>query len=75
MPIFKRGDALEVQRITGYTTFGTFVKQDDEFIVVKGTVGDNSGHNVIIPKKNIDQIVVIAKMTERFMTNQEREDW
>lgn len=73
MPIFKRGDQVGVERNDGYTTIGTFVRQDDEYIVVEGTVGNNIGHEVVIPKSNITQVVIFKKVRE--MTDQERTDW
>ena len=61
MSYMKRGDNLHIERIDGFSTFGTFQSQDDEYVVVTGTVGDLIGKTIIVPKVRIIQIIVIEK--------------
>ena len=41
-----------------FTRHGTFVKQDEDSIIIRGTVGDSIGKPIIIPKSRIVSITV-----------------
>ena len=54
----KVGDNVWIERKDGYTTIGTFVEEDENYIVLQGTVGDNIGKTILVPRDNIAQITV-----------------
>ena len=64
MSYIRYGDQLHIERIDGFSTFGTFQQEDDEYFVVTGTVGDLIGKTIIVPKARIIQIIVIEKNME-----------
>jgi hypothetical protein len=71
-------DSICIEKNDGYSVIGFFVEQDDENYMIEGTVGDNIGKLIIVPKTNVSQIVVIrrhARSLGRSLTNQERKDW
>ena len=43
-----------------FTRHGTFVKQDEDSIMIRGTVGDGIGKPIIIPKSRIVSVTVNA---------------
>ena len=57
--MLKVGDNIAVERKTGYTTHGSFVEQDDDSLIVKGTVGDKIGALILIRWENVDQIRIL----------------
>lgn len=59
--VFGRGDGLLIERVDGRSTFGTFIRETDEYIVVRGTIGDNIGNEIIVPKHKVVQIVVLER--------------
>ena len=53
---YRFGDHMSIHLETEsppYIMHGTFMWSDDEDICICGTVGDNIGHNLVIPKRRI----------------------
>jgi hypothetical protein len=76
--MLNRKDSICIEKNDGYSVIGFFIKEDEENVMIEATVGDNMGNNVIVPKRNISQIVVIRprnKSLGRSLTEQERKDW
>lgn len=62
----KYGDEVAIERSDGYSRFGTYLRSDDEYIHIKGTVGDNIGKRILIPKAHILQITVLQTARQDF---------
>lgn len=61
MRLLHRGDQLSIERVDGRRTFGTFLRQDEEYVVVRGVIGHDIGHEILVPRGKIMQIVVVEK--------------
>jgi len=48
-----------------FAFYGKFIKEDDENILIEGTVGDKIGTELIIPKHRITYIEVLARVSEK----------
>jgi hypothetical protein len=57
-----RGDIIQIERADGYSRYGKFIKSDDEYVIIRGTVGDDIGKEMLIPKAHIVQITIIQKV-------------
>lgn len=55
-----RGSEIEVVRLDGSRVLGTFRRMDDEFLHVRGTLGDEIGKDIFIPRPVIAGITVLA---------------
>jgi len=62
--MIRRGSNVQIERKDGYSVFGTYKGNDDEFHYIKGTVGDLIGKLIAVPKGNVSQIVVITTPNE-----------
>jgi hypothetical protein len=61
MRYLQRGDEVAVERMDDRVTHGTFIREDDEYIVVRGTVGDRIGKEILVPKSRVTQVVIVKK--------------
>lgn len=50
------GDSIVIERKTGYRTYGTFVMQDEQGLVIESTVGDSIGEHIMVRWENVDLI-------------------
>lgn len=51
--------SIELETVTApFRIHGTFQMQDDEFIKVRGTVGDDIGKAILVPKSRIKTVTV-----------------
>lgn len=57
MRLLQTGMRLTIERKDGYSTHGTFLSENEEYIKVRGTVGNNINKEIIVPKSNIAQII------------------
>jgi hypothetical protein len=76
--MLKRGDSICIEKKDDFSIIGFFQSQDDENILIEGTVGENTGKEIIVPKANVAQIIVIRRRERslgRSLTEQERKDW
>ncbi len=62
----KTGDDIQIERSDGYSRFGTYLKSDDEYIYIRGTVGDDIGKKLMIPKIHVLQITILSTRREGF---------
>ena len=53
-------------RSAPYRMFGKFVQMDDEWLVIKGTVGDYIGKEYQIPRSQIKMLEVIGRGRTKF---------
>jgi len=58
-----RGDEIAIERKDGRRTHGMFKREDERYVVVMGTVGDDTGKDILVPHANVLQIVVVARRT------------
>jgi len=66
MSMIKAHDELSIQLFNTddeppFTVHGTFVMEDDTDMMVRGTVGDDIGKYIIIPKRNVKVIYNLSK--------------
>ena len=59
--MFRFGDQLAIERTDGRSTFGAFKCEDDEYMVVTGTVGERIGQEIAVPKRRIIQVVILER--------------
>lgn len=55
---FSRGQHLAIERADGRTKMGQFVREDEQYVVIKGTVGGDIGREISIPRAVIMGITV-----------------
>lgn len=61
MRLMQRGDEISIYRDDDYRTHGIFVRETELYVVVKGTVGDDIGREILVSRPRIVQIVVVKK--------------
>lgn len=54
-----QGVELVVERKTGYSSYGKLVSENENGILIEGTVGNNIGDLIFIRWENVDQIRVL----------------
>lgn len=67
--MFRHNDELEIQLLNTddqppYTVFGKFKSMDDEYIRVVGTVGDQIGKTVLVPKTQVKVIYLLKRASD-----------
>lgn len=58
---FNLNDQLQIERVDGRITFGKFVREDERYMIVTGVIGHDIGHEIIVPRDKIMQIIVVKK--------------
>jgi hypothetical protein len=56
-----RGDELSVERTDGRSRHGTFVRESEHYVTLQGTVGNDLGNEILIPRDKIMQITVVQR--------------
>jgi hypothetical protein len=52
----RRNDLLQIHYVRDgqeYSKYGMFRSEDEEYFYLLGTVGDEIGHTIMFPKKNV----------------------
>lgn len=55
---FNERQHVAIERTDGRMRLGQFVRESEEYFVIKGTVGEDIGLEITIPKRVIMQITV-----------------
>lgn len=60
-----RDALLTIERTDGLRKHGMFIRETEHYVVIRGTVGDDIGHEILIPRDKIMQITVVERNVER----------